>query len=158
MRPLKHYSWKKLALVRLQLQGKILGMLQEQSGWISGGAGESNRKHENSGKCDLRGKAGEEKPEQGLNNSPHVHKKKLWDSNQVSLCIPSAVGSLCSRKDFVMEKKHLRTGRTSLESEISSAKSVQKQFRQKLWVRPILGAWKGEGQTITPNLLYFSIS
>lgn len=31
-------------------------------------------------------------------------KKKLWESNQVFLCIPCAVGSLCSRKNLLMEK------------------------------------------------------
>lgn len=79
-------------------------MLQEQSGWISGGTGESNIKHENCAKCDLQGKARQEKPEQGLDNSPHVHKEKLWESNQIFLCIPCAAGSLCSRKNFLMEK------------------------------------------------------
>lgn len=32
-------------------------------------------------------------------------KKKLWESNQVFLCIPCAVGSLCSRKNLLMEKE-----------------------------------------------------
>lgn len=118
---------KKLALVRLQLQGKILGMLQEQSGWISGGTGENNIKHENSGKYNLQGKAGEEKPEQGLDNSPHVHKKKLWESNQVFLCIPCAVGSLCSRKIFLM-KKAFENWRNFFRKAVKSL--VPKVFRE----------------------------
>jgi len=64
---------KNLAFVKLQLQGSIMGtMLQEESGLISGSTEESSMKHQNSGKCNVQGKAGEEKPEQGLDNSPHI--------------------------------------------------------------------------------------
>lgn len=93
-----------------------MGKLQEQSGWVSGGTGENNIKHENFGKCDLQGKAGEEKPGQGLGNSPLVHKEKLQQSNQVFLCIPCVVDSARSRKNFLMEK-HLGAGRASLERQ-----------------------------------------
>lgn len=66
-----------MVFVKLQLQGSILGTLLQEKCDFDSRSTEERIKQQSSGKCDLQGKAEEEKPEQGLDNSLHIHKKQL---------------------------------------------------------------------------------
>lgn len=66
-----------MVFVKLKLKGNILGTLLKEKCDFGSRSTEEYMKQQSSGKCDLQGKAEEEKPEQELDNSLHIHKKLL---------------------------------------------------------------------------------